>query len=248
MSWVGKIFGGGIGFVLGGPIGAVLGAVIGHQAFDSGGSGFSFSALETRQGVYFTAVFSMLGKLAKADGVVTQDEINIVERVMQDNFRLPPAQRQFAIKIFNAAKDSPDRFEDYAEQLYQHFSDSPEVLVTVIDLLMVVAHADGKVSREEEQLIQAAAKIFKVEEALGQARSRFGGVPDDIGRYYEILGCKRGDDLATVKRKYRKLAMEHHPDRIQAKGVPPELAAAAEEKFKEIQNAYDLIEKDLGKG
>ena len=72
MSWMGKILGGGLGFVFAGPIGAVLGAVIGHHTMDSGSSGGGvFSLLESKQGIYFGATFSMLGKLAKADGVVT---------------------------------------------------------------------------------------------------------------------------------------------------------------------------------
>ena len=90
MSWLGKILGGGLGFVLGGPIGAVLGAVLGHTTLDGRGGGvnFGFSRLEQKQSIYFTAVFSMLGKLAKADGVVTQQEVDLIDRVMTENFRL----------------------------------------------------------------------------------------------------------------------------------------------------------------
>jgi len=245
VSWMGKILGGGLGFMVGGPIGAVLGAVIGHHAMDAGGGGFSFSSLETRQSIYFTAVFSMLGKLTRADGLVSQREIDVIERVMQDNLRLTPQARQFAIEIFNTAKDSGDRFEDYARQFYQVFGDTPEVLVSVVDLLMVVAHADGELHAEEERMIRSAVEIFGIQEQFRQTRGRFLGVPDDVGRYYEILGCSRGDSLAVVKKKYRKLAMEYHPDRIQSKGMSPEFAAAAEEKFKEIQHAWDVVEKDL---
>lgn len=244
MSWLGKILGGGLGMMMGGPIGAVLGAVIGHHTLDKGG-GIHFSPLESRQSMYFTAVFSMLGKLAKADGRVSQYEIDTIERLMRDNFRLTPQARNFAIKIFNAAKESTNSFDDYARQLQQLFGHSPEVLASVVELLMMVAHADGDLHPEEERMILAAVHIFGVETEYGQIKSRFGGVPDDIGRYYEILGCKRGDSLAVVKQKYRKLAMEYHPDRIQAKGMSPEFAAAAEEKFKEIQNARDMVEKDL---
>lgn len=244
MSWLGKILGGGIGLMMGGPLGAVLGAVIGHHTLDRGG-GIHFSPLESQQSLYFTAVFSMLGKLAKADGQVSQYEIDTIERVMRENFRLTREARNFAIKIFNAAKESSNSFEDYATQLQQVFGRSPEVLASVVELLMIVAHADGEFHPEEERLILAAVRIFGVEAAFSQIRSRFSGVPNDIARYYEILGCKRGDSMAVVKRSYRKLAMEYHPDRIQAKGMSPEFAAAAEEKFKEIQNARDMVEKDL---
>ena len=247
MSWMGKILGGGLGFMFGGPIGAVLGAAIGHH-FDAGGAGLSFSQLETRQSIYFTAVFSMLGKLAKADGQVSQYEIDMIERVMRDNLRLTPDARSFAVRIFNAAKQSPDSFEDYARQMKQVFGGSPEILVSVVDLLMVVAHADGELHPEEERMIRAVVQIFGIEAEFAGIRSRFSGVPDDVGKYYEILGCKRGDSMVVIKRAFRKLAMEYHPDRIQAKGMSPEFAAAAEEKFKEIQNARDMIEKDMAAG
>ena len=243
MSWMGKILGGGIGLLMGGPIGAVLGAVIGHTALDGGG--FGFSPLETRQGLYFTAVFSMLAKIAKADGVVRQSEIDMIDRVMHENFRLPPQARKLAIEIFNAAKDSNDKFEDFAQQISEEFRQTPELMVSIVDLLMMVAYADQELHPAEEKMIMDAVRIFGIESQFSQIKSRFSGVPGDIGRYYEILGCKRGDELAAIKKKYRKLAMEFHPDRIQSKGMAPEFAAAAEEKFKEIQNAYDLVAKDI---
>ncbi|MCB1692024.1 MAG: co-chaperone DjlA [Pseudomonadales bacterium] len=248
MSWLGKILGGGLGFFIGGPIGAVLGAVIGHQALDAdsgqGGGGF-FSRLETKQSLYFTGVFSMLGKLAKADGVVSQHEIDMVERVMRDNLRLTPDARRFAIQVFNTAKNSSDSFEDYARQFHQEFRFQREVLTSIIDLLLVVAHADGAMHPTEERLIRQAAGIFGVEREYEQLQQRFGGSASEVDHCYEILGSKRGDDLASVKRRYRKLAMEHHPDRIQSKGMAPEFAAHAEERFKEIQHAWDVVEKDL---
>ncbi|MFT7687814.1 MAG: DnaJ like chaperone protein [Candidatus Azotimanducaceae bacterium] len=245
MSWMGKILGGGLGFMFGGPLGAVFGATAGHHAFDKGAGGGLFSALENKQTIYFTATFSMLGKLAKADGVVTQQEIDIVDRVMRQNLRLNPQARNFAIQIFNTAKDSDASFESFAYQFYEEFGRSEAVLTSIIDLLLLVAHADHEMKAAEEEMILSAVKIFRLEQQYQQIRSRFSGVPDDINRYYAILGAKRGDDFKEIKKKYRKLAMEYHPDRIQSKGMPPEFASAAEEKFKEIQNAYDLVEKDV---
>ncbi|MBL4682013.1 MAG: TerB family tellurite resistance protein [Pseudomonadales bacterium] len=245
MSWMGKILGGGLGFMFGGPLGAVLGATAGHHAFDKeGGGGGLFSALENKQTIYFTATFSMLGKLAKADGTVSREEIAIIDRVMRENLRLSPDARKFAVQIFNAAKDSNATFESFAQQFYEEFGRSEAVLTSIIDLLLLVAHADHDMGPEEEEMILSAVKIFRLEQQYQQIRSRFSGIPDDINRHYAILGAKRGDDFKGIKKKYRKLAMEYHPDRIQANGMAPELAGAAEEKFKEIQNAFDMVEKD----
>lgn len=246
MSWLGKILGGGLGFVIGGPIGAVLGAALGHTAIDTQGRGGMglLSGIEQKQSIYFAAVFSMLGKLAKADGVVSQYEIDVVDKVMRENFRLSKDARNMAIQIFNTAKDSPEPFEAFARQLHDEFEGSPEVLVSVVDLLMVVAHIDGEFHPAEEKMILSAVRIFEIEDEFAQIKSRFSGVPEDIERYYDILGVSRDDEMSTIKKKYRKLAMEYHPDRIQSKGMAPEFAAAAEEKFKEIQHAYDMVEKD----
>lgn len=243
MSWMGKLLGGGIGFVLGGPLGLVLGAVIGHR-FDGGG-GISFSGLEAKQSIYFVATFSMLGKLAKADGVVTQEEIDAIDRVMKNNLRLSGDARRLAVNIFNEAKDSATPFSDFVDQFYENFSDTPELLVSMVELLLFVAYADRRLQGEEEKLILIAVERFGLRRQYSQIRARFSGQPDDIENYYEILGCRLGDDPAEVKRKYRKLAMEYHPDRIHAKGLPEEFKAASQDKFKQIQHAYDVVSKDL---
>ena len=245
MSWMGKILGGGLGFVFGGPIGAVFGAALGHQAFDADSRGGTLSGLENKQGIYFAATFSMLGKLAKADGKVSQQEVDVIDRIMRDNLRLPEDARKLAINIFNAAKDSDDAFEDYAQQFYDEFGRAEVVLVSIIDLLLVVAYADGELHASEEAMIKSAVHIFGLDAQYAQIKGRFTGQGqiDDVNQCYQILGCHEEDDTATIKRKYRKLAMEYHPDRIQSKGMTPELASAAEEKFKDIQHAWDVIEK-----
>lgn len=244
---MGKILGGGLGFIVGGPLGAVLGAVAGHHTLDGGsmGGGGLFSSLENKQSIYFTATFSMLGKLAKADGVVTQQEIDVIDRVMKENLRLNPQARDLAIRIFNEAKNSDQRFEDFAEQFYVEFGSSKQVCASIIDLLLLVGYADGRLSDAEEAMILSAVRTFQLEDHYQQLKGRFTGMPEDVNRYYTILGASKGDSLTAIKKKYRKLAMEYHPDRIQSQGMSPELASAAEDKFKEIQHAMDMVEKDI---
>jgi DnaJ like chaperone protein len=251
MSWMGKILGGGLGFVFGGPIGAVLGAALGHQAFDSKGGGGILSGLENKQSIYFAATFSMLGKLAKADGAVTQREVDVIDRIMRDNLRLPEDARSLAVNIFNVAKDSEDDFDDFAHQFYNEFGRAEVVLVSIIDLLFVVAYADGVLHPAEEAMIRSAVRIFGLDAKYAQIKGRFtgqgSGQIDDINQCYLILGCEPEDETKAIKRKYRKLAMEYHPDRVQANGMTPELVATAEAKFKDIQHAWDVIEKERKK-
>ena len=245
MSWLGKLLGGGIGFVLGGPLGGIMGAALGHQFDANNRGGGLLSSIENKQSIYFAATFSMLGKLAKADGFVSQAEVNVIERVMRDNLRLNPQARKLAIEIFNAAKDSDATFESFARQFQQEFGSVRAVKESLIDLLLMVAYADGAMHSAEEQMLMQAVRIFQIEDHYQHMKGRFtgNGSTQDLGRCYATLGSQEGDELRVIKGRYRKLAMEYHPDRIQANGMSPELAAVAEEKFKEIQNAYDVIEK-----
>jgi DnaJ like chaperone protein len=163
---------------------------------------------------------------------------------MRENLRLNPQARDLAIRIFNTAKESDQQFEDYARQFYAEFGSSKQVLASIIDLLLLVGYADGELGREEEAMILQAVNIFQLQDQYQQLKGRFSGVPEDVNRYYAILGAKRGDSVAAIKKKYRKLAMEYHPDRMASQGMAPELIATAEDKFKEIQHAMDVVEKD----
>ena len=241
MSWMGKMLGGGIGFMMGGPIGAVLGAVLGHHTMDSGNF---LDQDEERHGIYFVTTFSMLGKLSKADGQVSPEEIEVVERIMTDSLRLPLQARQFAIKIFNTAKDSRETFEDYARQFYGAFHDHPEVLVSLVDLLLRISHADGVLHPAEDRLIEQAVDIFGIGPEYQQVKARYSNT-NDLDKCYATLGANHGESLKDIKKKYRRLAMEFHPDRVQSKGVTPELALLSEERFKEIQQSFDVVEKHL---
>jgi DnaJ like chaperone protein len=245
MSWLGKLVGGGLGFMIGGPIGAVLGAVLGHHTIDSGGIGFSLQ--EQRHGIFFLATFSMLAKLSKADGVVSEEEIEVVEQVMQDNLRLSPEARAFAVNIFSEAKYSEFTFKDYAQQFYEEFQGQREVLSSLVDLLLRLAHADGVLHPEEDRMIEEAVSIFGIAHEYEQLKARYSGT-NNLDLCYEILGAKQGETLAVIKKKYRKLAMEYHPDRVQSRGVAPEFAAASEDRFKEIQHAFDVVERHLSQG
>ena len=244
MSWMGKIFGGGVGFMLGGPLGMVLGGMLGHHTIDKGAAGVS--RLESRQAVFFTATFALLGKLSKADGRVTEAEIALGEQVMRDNLRLDDRSRQIAIRIFNEAKDSDAEFMDYAQQFYQEFSGQQEMLTMLLELLLLLAYADGELHPAEEALLLSVARLFQSESIYNNLKSKYSDQKIPLDVHYQTLGCEKGESIQSVKKKYRKLAMEYHPDRIQGQGLPPELVAAAESKFKDIQNAYDAVEAHIG--
>lgn len=240
MSWIGKIFGGSIGLMLGGPLGALLGATIGHALVDQQpGQGASFTALERKQAIFFTAVFAMLGKMAKADGVVTKDELNIVERFMTDNLRLDANARKMAIGIFNEAKDSADSFDAYARQFGQVFYNEPQLRQMFYELLFRLAMADGVLHPNEDSLLKQAVSLLNLPGDYYENLRR--QLVKDLAPLYAMLGISESASDMEVKKAYRKLATEYHPDKIISQGLPDDFQKFAEDKFKEINDAYETI-------
>ncbi len=249
MGWMGKIVGGTLGMALGGPLGAIFGAAFGH-AFDTSpqqvghAESRRLSPGEQSQFTFFVAAFSMLAKLAKADGVVTNEEVESVESFMINDLRLTPQSRNVAMNIFNTAIDSPENFSQFAAQFYNKFALQPQMLELMIDILIRVAVADGKLSRGEEALIEKAVRIFNFQQSrFEQLKSKYIKVVD---KFYAVLGCDRSDSSEKIKKQYRKLVHEYHPDKIAAKGLPEEFTKFAEDKFREIQQAYESIKQERG--
>jgi len=247
MGLFGKIVGGTIGFAMGGPLGAIAGAALGH-AFDSeqqiyhGDAQARLSTGEEAQLTFFVAAFSMLAKLAKADGQVSREEIETVENFMIYDLNLDPQSRQIARNIFQTAIESQENFNGFATQFYNQFRSQYQMLDMMIDILIRVSVADGTLSQQEEQLILAAVRIFNFsDEQYRKLKSRH---VQDSEKYYAILGCDKNDSNENIKRQYRKLVLDYHPDKIASKGLPEEFTKFANDKFREIQEAYELIKKE----
>lgn len=253
MSWLGKMIGGTIGFALGGPIGAVAGAAFGHAFVDkkedayltsiSGRTG-SLSSNEEAQLVFFTAAFSMLAKLCKADGQVSEKEIQVVEAFMKQDLQLDATGQETAKRIFRQAVQSNESFDAFALQFYSVFRSQPNIIALMMDVLFRVAAADGRLADAEEVTLLSAARIFHVSDAdFDRLKSKH---IRQSNKYYAILKCDESASNEEIKKKYRSLATEYHPDKIEAKGLPEEFVKFANDKFREIQEAYDHVRKERG--
>ena len=272
MGWIGKLIGGTLGFALGGPLGAIAGAAFGHtidkseelgrmeSPFDGGTSGgadpftrnrgFGFpygrsmNPRQQAQITFFVGAFSMIAKVALADGEVSRDEVRKVEEFMDRDLNLDPDSRNTASRIFHTAVRSGERFDDLAYQFYGQFRNQPQILELLIDILYRVAAVDNNVVEEEQRLIDRAASIFHFSEArMETIRNRY---VSDLEKYYAVLGLGSKASNDEIKRAYRRLVSEYHPDKIASKGLPEEFNTFAHEKFREIQGAYEKIRQERG--
>ncbi len=250
MGWLGKAIGGSLGFMVGGPFGAIFGAVLGHQfdktqtysPFDGQQQRQSFTDQEKNQAVFFVSTFSLLAKLARADGKVTREEINVIDDYIKNYLNFDNDARDMAVKIFNVAKDSNETFDAFAQQFYGLFRNDRQMLYSMLELLVRVAKADGSIHPSEEQMLQRAAIIFNI--GTTEYERIKGMHVQDNNKYYAILGATPNDTDDEIKKKYRQLVKEYHPDAVIAKGMPEEFIKFATEKFKEIQEAYDNVMKE----
>ena len=272
MSWWGKLIGGYFGFVLGGPLGALLGAAVGH-GFDRGirqiksGEGPAPGDQERVQTAFFTATFSVLGHLAKADGRVTQDEIRFAEAVM-GQMNLAGEMRRTAIRLFNEGKAPDFPLDSVLDQFRAEVGRRRNLMRMFVEILIQAAYGDAEVSGPEEQLLLRICRRlgipdfeFRVLERMVGAQVRFrqqaGGPGAGTGYRpgpqrpstedaYAVLGLTRDATDTEVKKAYRRLMSQHHPDKLVAKGLPEEMMKVAAQKTHEIKQAYEIIKEARG--
>jgi DnaJ like chaperone protein len=260
MNWWGKLLGGAFGFALGGPLGALIGAALGHNLDAPGRLTLpgrnTADARERRQTAFFTATFSVLGHLAKADGRVTQDEIRLAEAVM-DHMQLGAEPRVLARNLFRQGKEPAFALDDVLEQFRRECRGSFMLLQMFVEILLQAAYVDGVLHpAEREILLHICARLgfsraqFDHLEAMvrGAAAGRHGHDDrgDELGRAYEILAVAPDASDDAVKKAYRRLLNQHHPDKLVAKGLPEEMMKLASEKTHEIRKAYERIRAARG--
>jgi len=249
MGWISGIIGGGVGAMIAGPLGAIIGAAIG--AGMGGGqqlqqrSGFRLNQNEQRQALFFTAAFSMVGKLAKADGRVCPDEIAAVEKISREALGMDEQTRKFAINIFTQAKNNNEPFSSYARQFGDLFAHDQQLCNFMMSFLFQVAMADGSLHPQEEAMLIEAQAAFRMPESLYQSlRSRYVGQQSSsvsLQKHYANLNVASDATTAEIKKAYRKKAAEFHPDKIEGKGLPPEFIKFANDQLAEINASYEAV-------
>lgn len=247
MAWTGKIIGGVLGSLLG-PIGTVVGVGLGHQ-FDKGADKVK-QAAQTFQ----VAFFGCLAKMARADGTISQEEIDAVEAIMA-RFNYTGETRKQAIEIFRRAKDDPHTAADYINQLAGVIQFNPQIAMTFIAALHAVAAADGVIHPKEREILLQAERAFRLRPGTIDAMlgAGFGGGAgtrprpvDALRNAYTVLELSPEASDAEIKKTYRRKCMEFHPDKLASQGLPEEFMSYAHDQLTKVNEAYDLIKKERG--
>jgi len=234
MSIWGKLSDAVSGIFVGGPIGALVNAVSGL---------FLVERLEegADPGTVFTiAVIALSAKMAMADGVVTDDEVEVFKSL----FRVAPAEEAHVNRVFNLARRDTAGFETYARQIAKIFADRPAMLEDILDGLFQIAKADNVLHPGELAFLQRVAEIF------GFAPNEFRRIRAthfrDAADPYVVLGIGYDANEDEIKRTYRLLVRENHPDRMIGRGVPAKYVKLATEKLVAINEAYAQVLEEKG--
>lgn len=194
-----------------------------------------------RRVAFSVAMIALSAKMAKADGVVTDEE----EMAFYQIFAVPPEEQRNVARLYTLAKADIAGFEFYARRIASLCSDEdPEcfILEDVLDGLFHIAKADGLIHEREIAFLQRVAEIFRID-ALQFDTILSRHVPIEGEQPYRVLGLERGVSFPQVRQRYRQLVAENHPDKLIARGVPEEFLAIANGRLAAINAAYEAIER-----
>lgn len=260
----GKLVAGFIGLLLGGLVGLILGLFVGH-AFDRGLlRTLQFASPENIARIkksFFDTTFALLGHLAKADGRISQQEIDHTEQIFAQ-MQLTSEQREQAIGMFRQGAAADFSVESAVADFLAVCGPQKQLQQTMLLFLVSMALADHELAPEEHAALQRISGLMgfgkaQLEQLLRMAQaqehfhgqSSYGAQPGtSLEDAYAALGVSSSIPDKELKRAYRKLMSEHHPDKLIAKGVPEDMIKIATEKSQEIQAAYEMIRKSRARG
>ena len=205
------------------------------------GEGLSavFDRLRTppERSVGFTiAVIALGAKMAKADGLVTRDEVTAFREV----FQIADEDFAGAARVFNLARQDVAGFEDYAGRIAEMFKDQPEMMCDLMEGLFHIAMADGTYHPNEDAFLEEVANIFGVSpDNFAALRARF--VPDSSPLPHCVLGIAAGSTVEEARTAWRALVRANHPDVLVARGLPEEAVKMAEKRMIDINRAWETI-------
>jgi DnaJ like chaperone protein len=273
--WIGKITGATFGLFSGGPFGIIIGMIAGHlfdQFIERNMLGADAqktdadidSTLQLQiQQIFFRTTFRVMGRIAKADGYVSTEEIAAAKHIMSQ-MGLNGDMRQQAIQFFTDGKDEHFDLGPDLRRLKEALSHQASLSQMFLEIQLSVAYSDGKLTLEERRVLDRICRDLgisafqfewihsRVKAAIAggwNSNSRSNGKgsnsrqspASEIATAYAVLGVKADISDTNLKKEYRRLMSQHHPDKLVAKGLPAEMMKLAKEKTQDIQTAYDKV-------
>lgn len=190
-----------------------------------------------REAAFSMAVVALAAKLAKADGVVTDAEVESFWR----RFDIPAHAHPPIRRLFELAQKDVAGFQSYAQQIVRLFPDDLEIREDLLDVLFSIAAADRVMHLAELAYLNKVAEIFEIDGVRFERIKARHLEPE--GNPHAVLGTTPDMSFAEVRKAYLKLVTEHHPDRLAARGVPAEFLRLANDRLAAINAAYDALEK-----
>lgn len=257
----GKLIAGVIGLLTGGLPGLIIGLIVGHffdRALAQNFGSLSADNLARMQESFFEATFLLSGYLAKADGRVSEAEIAHTEQLFVQ-MGLNGEQRKQAIELFRRGAEPDFEASPVVQRFVQSAGRQRQLTHMLLLFLISLGHADQQLTPQEHavllriaQELGMGAAQFERLLAMARAQGRFHGgdsAPsqgDRVQEAYEALGVDSSVSDANLKRAYRKLMSENHPDKLIARGVPEEMLKLGTERAQDIQAAYEILRKHRG--
>jgi len=243
--------------MIGGPLGAMLGVAFAGN-LSKGKSNFRGSASDYRPGdqqrvqaAFFSSVFSVMGYIAKVDGKVSKSEILLAQQVMQ-HMQLSEDMQKAAKELFNQGKQNDFNLDEVLEQFRTESHRRTHLVRMFLEIQIQATYADGVFDDKEYDALKYIAQklrfpIHELERLIQQFSVASGKSSKlTIDDAYVILGADKSLTDKELKRAYRRLLAQHHPDKLVAKGLPDEMIKLANDKTQEIISAYELIKKHRG--
>ncbi|MBK7252147.1 MAG: co-chaperone DjlA [Gammaproteobacteria bacterium] len=259
MSWTGKLIGGLLGLLVSGPFGAAVGALLGHQ-YDLAAARSAAGGVAPGER-FFQAVFQVMGHVAKADGRVSEREIDAARRIMQE-LRLSEAQTAEAIRHFTLGKQPDFGLDAAVLGLRRACAGRPDLLRVFMEVELRAALAGNDLAGPSRPLLQRIAGLLRIsglELAHMEALLRFheagaGAAPGPaqssrdaaLSHAYSVLQVESGASDAAVQRAYRRQLSRHHPDKLKANGLPDSMLEHAKQRTQQIIEAWELIRAQRG--
>ncbi len=268
MTWLGKLIGFLIGAALFGPVGAIIGLFVGH-VYDKSRQTPNLHAIQTEaQQAFFDTTFAVMGHIAKADGRISEDEINVARAIMQ-RIGLTETQKKKAIDEFTRGKQSDFNLEANLKFLMRMCHHHRNLLKMFLEIQIQSAYATGAASPKQQQILQIICNILNMPQLnftllnllYGRAQYQQNHYQQQSNYSYQQYSAQQNPNAlslqecyaildinatatdAEVKKAYRRMMNQNHPDKLVAKGLPEKMVKLATEKTQRIQKAYEQIAK-----